>query len=132
MQCTTFHDWIKGGGEACRKAVRMGRRRWRVAPNGACVAFDDLMTGASLLRAVRPEARLVLDGEAAARRGLAWACVEDDAVLDEACRLAARAAATPDHAANTAIQVEIAAAKQQLELDILAIQARHARASGNR
>ncbi len=38
------------------------RRRWRLAPNAACVAFDDLMTGASLLRAVEPEARLVLDG----------------------------------------------------------------------
>ncbi|MHC4551055.1 MAG: enoyl-CoA hydratase [Planctomycetota bacterium] len=36
-----------------------------------------------------------LDGEQAARTGLAWACVEDDALLDEAIRLAARAAAVP-------------------------------------
>ncbi|MHC4550749.1 MAG: enoyl-CoA hydratase [Planctomycetota bacterium] len=36
-----------------------------------------------------------LDGEEAARRGLAWACVEDGALLDEALRLASRAAAAP-------------------------------------
>lgn len=40
------------------------RRTWRLAPHAACVAFDNLMTGASLLRAVRPEARLVIDGVA--------------------------------------------------------------------
>lgn len=36
-----------------------------------------------------------LDGPAAARRGLAWACVDDAALLDEAVRLAARTAAAP-------------------------------------
>jgi enoyl-CoA hydratase len=36
-----------------------------------------------------------LDGHAAARRGLAWACLEDDRLLEEAVRLAARAAAAP-------------------------------------
>ncbi len=36
-----------------------------------------------------------LDGEEAARRGLAWSCVDDDVVLDEAARLAAQAAAAP-------------------------------------
>lgn len=34
------------------------RRTWRVEPNGACIAFDDLRTHRSLLRAVRPEARV--------------------------------------------------------------------------
>ena len=38
-------------------------RTWRLAPNAACVSMRALRTGASLLRAVRPEARLVLDGE---------------------------------------------------------------------
>jgi hypothetical protein len=38
------------------------RRVWRLEPNAACVAFDDLMTDRSLLRAVRPEARVTLDG----------------------------------------------------------------------
>jgi hypothetical protein len=38
------------------------RRTWRLQPDAACVALDNLMTGASLLRAVRPEAELVLDG----------------------------------------------------------------------
>ncbi len=36
-----------------------------------------------------------LDGEEAARRGLAWACVDDDALLDEAHALARGAAAAP-------------------------------------
>ena len=35
----------------------------------------------------------VLDGDAAERCGLAWRCVDDDALLDEAMALAARAAA---------------------------------------
>ena len=37
----------------------------------------------------------VLDGEAAAQRGLAWACVDDDKLLDEARAMAARAASGP-------------------------------------
>ncbi len=40
------------------------RRRWRLAPNGACVAFDNLTTGQSMLRSVRPEARITIDGTA--------------------------------------------------------------------
>ena len=36
-----------------------------------------------------------LDGESAARVGLAWRCVDDDALLAEATRMAARAAAAP-------------------------------------
>ena len=37
-------------------------RTFRVAPNGATVAFDNLMTGASILRGVKPEAMVELDG----------------------------------------------------------------------
>ena len=37
----------------------------------------------------------VLDGEDAARRGLAWRCVDDDALLDEARALAGAAAGAP-------------------------------------
>jgi len=36
-----------------------------------------------------------LDGEAAVARGMAWKCVDDDALLDEAMRLARHAASTP-------------------------------------
>ena len=36
-------------------------RTWRLRPNAATVAFDNLMTGASILRAVKPEARVELD-----------------------------------------------------------------------
>lgn len=38
------------------------RRVFRLQPNAACVAFDNLVTGESLLRSVRPEARVVMDG----------------------------------------------------------------------
>lgn len=41
----------------------LARRTWRLDRNGACVALDDLGRNASVLRAVRPEARLVIDGE---------------------------------------------------------------------
>ncbi len=40
------------------------RRVWRIEPNLACVSFDNLMTGQPLLRAVRPEALLSLNGHA--------------------------------------------------------------------
>ena len=46
------------------------RRVWRVAPNGACVAFDDLMTGNAMLRAVRPEAEVTINGKTFAVGGL--------------------------------------------------------------
>jgi len=37
------------------------RRTWRLRPNAATVAFDILMTGASILRGVKPEARVELN-----------------------------------------------------------------------
>jgi len=40
------------------------RRTWRLRPNGASVGFDNLMTGASILRAVKPEAYIKLDWQA--------------------------------------------------------------------
>lgn len=46
------------------------RRTWRLAPNGACVGYDNLMTGQSMLRSVRPEARVTIDGVAYAVGGL--------------------------------------------------------------
>jgi hypothetical protein len=38
------------------------RRVIRLAPNAATVSFENLMTGESIIRAVRPEACVVLDG----------------------------------------------------------------------
>jgi len=38
------------------------RRVIRLAPNAATVSFENLMTGESIIRAVRPEARVVVDG----------------------------------------------------------------------
>ncbi|MDB5354451.1 MAG: hypothetical protein JWN24_904 [Phycisphaerales bacterium] len=37
-------------------------RTWRIMPNAATVGFDDLMIGAAILRGVKPEARLEIDG----------------------------------------------------------------------
>ena len=39
------------------------RRTWRLAPNAATVGFDNLITGEALLRGVKPEARLQLNGK---------------------------------------------------------------------
>ena len=38
------------------------RRVIRLAPNAATVAYDNLMTGETIIRSVRPEARVELDG----------------------------------------------------------------------
>ena len=38
-------------------------RTWRVRPNGATVALDNLMSGQSMLRGVKPEAIVEIDGE---------------------------------------------------------------------
>lgn len=46
------------------------RRVWRVAPNAATVALDNLMTGESILRGVKPEATLRIRGIDAAVGGL--------------------------------------------------------------
>jgi hypothetical protein len=46
------------------------RRIFRVAPNAATVAVDQLTTGESLVRSVRPEAELILNGDAIAVGGL--------------------------------------------------------------
>ncbi len=46
------------------------RRTFRIAPNGATVAFDNLITGVSMVRGVKPEARLTIDGKEMAVGGL--------------------------------------------------------------
>lgn len=38
------------------------RRTWRLEPGVACVGYDNLMTGQAMLRSVRPEARVTIDG----------------------------------------------------------------------
>ncbi|MDZ4861237.1 MAG: hypothetical protein SGI88_19875 [Candidatus Hydrogenedentes bacterium] len=39
------------------------RRVWRIVPNAATVAFDNLMTGSPVIRGVKPEAAIVMNGE---------------------------------------------------------------------
>ena len=46
------------------------RRIWQISPNAATIALDNLMTGESMLRSVRPEAMVNLDGYALAIGGL--------------------------------------------------------------
>jgi hypothetical protein len=46
------------------------RRTWRLRPNAASVGLDNLMTGASILRGVKPEAYVELDGQELAVGGL--------------------------------------------------------------
>ncbi|GGA66307.1 hypothetical protein GCM10011507_17310 [Edaphobacter acidisoli] len=53
------------------------RRVFRLAPNAATVAFDNLMTGESVLRSVRPEATLTLDDYALSVGGLHGQPVEN-------------------------------------------------------
>ena len=37
-------------------------RRFRLVPDAATIAFDNLMTGQSMLRGVKPEAQIEIDG----------------------------------------------------------------------
>ena len=39
------------------------RREWVLSPNAACVTFRNDMTGAAILRSIRPEAMVRIDGE---------------------------------------------------------------------
>ncbi|MCL5004931.1 MAG: alpha-galactosidase [Acidobacteria bacterium] len=46
------------------------RRSWRLRPNAATVSFDNLMTGASILRGIKPEAYVELNWQELAVGGL--------------------------------------------------------------
>ena len=74
-------DWLITKPEAIARARRtenpneielsngLIRRVWRIVPNAACVSFDNLMTGESILRGVKPEAIVEIDGKRARRVG---------------------------------------------------------------
>jgi len=53
---------VAGDGSALALTNGLVRRELRLKPNGATVALEDLVSGATLLRGVRPEARVVIDG----------------------------------------------------------------------
>ncbi|MBY0586191.1 alpha-galactosidase [bacterium] len=65
------------------------RRTLRLKPNGATVAFDDLRTGSSLLRAVRPEALVTINGKEWKIGGLLGQKDQGYLAADEADRLVA-------------------------------------------
>jgi hypothetical protein len=68
------HDWLIDSSGFTARVFRTSRqheivldngllrRVFRIAPNGATVAFDNLMTGEAMLRGVKPEAVVTLDG----------------------------------------------------------------------
>ncbi|HVN05401.1 MAG TPA: hypothetical protein VMT86_13340 [Bryobacteraceae bacterium] len=62
-------EWSAGGREL---AMTNGliRRVWRLDPEAATIAFDNLMTGASLIRGVKPEGEVELDGQSYEAGGL--------------------------------------------------------------
>jgi hypothetical protein len=53
---------VKGGKEIVMSNGLI-RRRFRLAPNAATVGYDNLMTGASIIRGVKPEAIVEIDGQ---------------------------------------------------------------------
>ncbi|MGK0483544.1 MAG: hypothetical protein ACJAQ3_003527, partial [Planctomycetota bacterium] len=55
---------VSNGGQSIVLDNGLIRRTWLVAPNGACIGYDNLMNGQAMLRAVRPEARVTIDGVA--------------------------------------------------------------------
>jgi hypothetical protein len=57
---TTFS--VNDGKETIELSNGLIRRVWQITPNAATIALDNLMTGESMLRSVRPEALIELDG----------------------------------------------------------------------
>jgi len=53
---------VKGGKEIVL-SIGLIRRRFRLAPNAATAGYDNLMTGASIIRGVKPEAIVEIDGQ---------------------------------------------------------------------
>ncbi|MBI4889931.1 MAG: hypothetical protein HY821_04845 [Acidobacteria bacterium] len=60
--------------EAGQKEVSLSngllRRTWQIEPDCATTGYENLITGASLIRGVKPEARLTVDGKDIAVGGL--------------------------------------------------------------
>ena len=73
-------DWLIDGTQFRAQVYRNGadlvlsngliRRAWRLEMNAACVAYDNLITGDPLLRAVRPEAQITINEEVFSVGGL--------------------------------------------------------------
>ncbi len=64
LEGSSFKAQIKTNLESHEVTLENGliRRVIRLAPNAATVSFENLTTGESIIRGVRPEARVVLDG----------------------------------------------------------------------
>ena len=64
------HSSVEVKGSEVALSNGLIRRTWRVRPQCATVALDNLMTGASVIRGVKPEALLTVDGAEIAVGGL--------------------------------------------------------------
>ena len=62
---------VRSGGKEIELSNGLLRRVFRISPNAATVALDQLVTGESLLRGVKPEAHVEIDGKAYEVGGLA-------------------------------------------------------------
>ncbi|MBL8733588.1 MAG: hypothetical protein JNN13_14550 [Planctomycetes bacterium] len=62
VDATAYGARIEVDGDTLTLTNGLIARRLKLLPNAGTVAFDDLMTGASLLRATKPEASLTIDG----------------------------------------------------------------------
>ncbi len=90
------------------------RREWRIEPGAATIGLDDLMTGRSLLRGVKAEAVIVVDGIELAVGGLRGQ--PDYAYL----RPEWRAALEPDPGALQLVRYELGSAPQLVGRELLA------------
>ena len=78
------HTVVRKSGDGRQVTMTNGliRRTWRLNPEAATTAFDNLMTGASLIRGVKPEAELEIDGHSYEVGGLVgqeeWAYLREE------------------------------------------------------
>ena len=73
LTCLRSTDWIINSKSFKASVDHVGSRLfltnglisrgWKLEPNLACISFDNLMTGETLLRAVKPEAEVTINGE---------------------------------------------------------------------
>jgi hypothetical protein len=72
IQPSSYMAQVESGSDGTQAELGNGliRRAFRLKPNAATVAFDNLITGESLLRSVRPEAEIEVNGKKFAIGGL--------------------------------------------------------------
>ncbi|WP_425397444.1 hypothetical protein [Aeoliella sp.] len=62
LDASPYKAEVAGDAQTLTMQNGLVKRVWKLQPNCACVALDNLMTGQALLRSVRPEAKVTIDG----------------------------------------------------------------------